>query len=70
MQDPRDRAASKPPTTQGAGCVRRYDLDTLNPQSGCEFADAAELWRQLQQDAGEQPETAGKDIAKETTGIN
>jgi hypothetical protein len=49
MQDPRDRAASTPPATQGEGCVRRYDLDTLSPQSGSEFADAAELWRTLQE---------------------
>jgi hypothetical protein len=57
MQDPRDRAASTPPTTQGEGCVRRYDLDTLSPESGSEFADAAELWRQLQQETDEQPAT-------------
>lgn len=57
MQDPRDRAASKPPSTQGEGCVWRYDLDTLSPESGSEFANAAELWRQLQQETGEQPAT-------------
>ncbi|MNY61165.1 hypothetical protein D3C86_1978150 [compost metagenome] len=62
MQDPRDRAASQPPATQGEGCVRRYDLDTLSPQSGCEFADATELWRQLQEEIGEQPETANNQI--------
>ena len=57
MHDPLDRATSQPPPTLGEGCVRRYDLDTLSPESGSEFADAAELWRQLQQEAGEQPAT-------------
>ena len=51
MQESRDRAASMPPSTQGEGCVRRYDLDTLSPESGSEFADAAELWRTLQEQA-------------------
>lgn len=56
MQDPLDRATSQPPPTLGEGCVRRYDPDALHPQSGSEFADAAELWRQLQQETGEQSE--------------
>lgn len=64
MQDPRDRAASKPPPTLGEGCVRRYDPDALHPQSGSEFADAAELWRKLQEQAGEQPEAADEETEK------
>lgn len=64
MQDPRDRAASTPPSTQGEGCVRRYDLDTLSPESGSEFADAAELWRKLQEEAGEPPEAADNEMKK------
>ncbi|MDA7087142.1 hypothetical protein PH586_12180 [Pseudomonas sp. SA3-5] len=64
MQDPLDRAASQPPPTLGEGCVRRYDPDALSPQSGTEFADAAELWRKLQEQAGEQPQPAHRDIKK------
>jgi hypothetical protein len=36
----------------------------LSPQSGTEFADAAELWRKLQEEAGEQPQTAPQKIKK------
>ncbi len=64
MHDPLDRATSQPPPTLGEGCVRRYDPDALHPQSGSEFADAAELWRQLQEQAGEPPAVAGKEIKK------
>jgi hypothetical protein len=60
MQDPLDRATSQPPPTLGEGCVRRYDPDALHPQSGSEFADAAELWRTLQ----EQPEAADEATKK------
>lgn len=62
MHDPLDRATSQPPPTLGEGCVRRYDPDALHPQSGSEFADAAELWRQLQEQAGEPPEAAGSEM--------
>ncbi|WP_324733412.1 hypothetical protein [Pseudomonas paeninsulae] len=64
MQDPLDRATSQPPPTLGEGCVRRYDPDALSPQSGTEFADAAELWRKLQEPAGEQLEPADKETKK------
>jgi hypothetical protein len=37
----------------GEGCTQRYDPEALTPEDGTEFADAAELWRQLQQ--AEQP---------------
>jgi hypothetical protein len=64
MQDPLDRATSQPPPTLGEGCVRRYDPDALHPQSGSEFADAAELWRTLQEQAGEPSETADDEMKK------
>lgn len=49
MSDPRDKATSKAPPTLGEGCVRRYDPDALSDEDGTEFAEAAELWRQLQE---------------------
>ncbi|MDM8350382.1 hypothetical protein P8H27_16020 [Pseudomonas sp. sp1636] len=61
MRDPQERATSKPLPTLGEGCVRRYDPDALSPHSGCDFAEAAELWRKLQEEAGEQSETAQKE---------
>ncbi|UVE18693.1 hypothetical protein NVV93_04670 [Pseudomonas sp. LS44] len=48
MSDPRDRAASNPPPTLGEGCVRRYDPQALNDESGTEFPDAAQLWEEMQ----------------------
>ncbi|MFG0382021.1 hypothetical protein ACF8C6_13855 [Pseudomonas sp. zbq_18] len=39
-----------PPPTLGEGCVRRYDLDALSENDGTEFAEAAELWRKLQEE--------------------
>lgn len=56
MNDPRERATCHPPPTLGEGCVRRYDPEALSPQSGSEFPGAAELWQQLQREAGEAPE--------------
>ncbi|CAM3064200.1 membrane protein [Ectopseudomonas mendocina] len=49
MSDPLDKATSKAPPTLGEGCVRRYDPDALSDEDGTEFAEAAELWRQLQE---------------------
>jgi len=49
MNDPLDKATSKAPPTLGEGCVRRYDPDALSDEDGTEFAEAAELWRQLQE---------------------
>ena len=53
MNDPLDRATSSPPPTLGEGCVRRYDPAALSEADGTEFPGAAELWRQLREDAGE-----------------
>lgn len=39
-----------PPPTLGEGCVRRYDPDALSENDGTEFAEAAELWRKLQEE--------------------
>jgi len=50
MTDPLARGASSAPPVLGEGCTQRYDPQELTPDDGTEFADAAELWRQLQQD--------------------
>ena len=50
MTDPLDRGSSSAPPVLGEGCTQRYDPQALTPEDGTEFADAAELWRQLQQD--------------------
>lgn len=57
MGDPRDRGGASLPPTLGEGCVRRFDPQALNPQSGTDFPGAAELWRQLQQAPDKTPET-------------
>ena len=56
MSDPLDKATAKVPPTLGEGCVRRYDPDALSDEDGTEFAEAAELWRQLQEQQGPKPE--------------
>ena len=56
MSDPLEKATSKAPPTLGEGCVRRYDPDALSHEDGTEFAEAAELWRQLQEQQGPKPE--------------
>lgn len=56
MSDPLDKATSKAPPALGGGCVRRYDPDALSEEDGTEFADAAELWRQLQEQTQDKPE--------------
>ena len=48
MTDPLARATSSAPPVLGEGCTQRYDPQALSPEDGAEFADAAELWRQLQ----------------------
>ncbi len=53
MNDPLTRGTSSAPPVLGEGCTQRYDPQALTPEDGTEFADAAELWRQMQQ--GEQP---------------
>lgn len=50
MTDPLARGKSSAPPVLGEGCTQRYDPEALSPEDGSEFADAAELWRQLQQD--------------------
>ena len=50
MTDPLARGTSSAPPVLGEGCTQRYDPQALSPENGSEFADAAELWRQLQQD--------------------
>ncbi len=50
MTDPLARGTSSAPPVLGEGCTQRYDPEALSPEDGSEFADAAELWRQLQQD--------------------
>ncbi|WP_339413936.1 hypothetical protein [Pseudomonas sp. EA_35y_Pfl2_R5] len=49
MTDPLERATSSAPPVLGEGCTQRYDPKALSPEDGTEFADAAELWWQLQQ---------------------
>ena len=49
MSDPLDTATAKAPPTLGEGCVRRYDPEALSEEDGTDFAEAAELWRQLQE---------------------
>ncbi|MGP0170709.1 hypothetical protein ACSVIJ_02395 [Pseudomonas sp. NCHU5208] len=53
MSDPLDKATSSAPPTLGEGCVRRYDPEALSEEDGTDFAGAAELWQQLQEDADE-----------------
>ena len=50
MNDPLTRGTSSAPPVLGEGCTQRYDPQALTPEDGTDFADAAELWRQLQQD--------------------
>ncbi|MDX1298161.1 MAG: hypothetical protein R3260_07945 [Pseudomonas sp.] len=57
MSDPLSRGASSAPEVLGEGCTQRYDPQVMTPEHGTEFADAAELWRQLQQD--KQPPPSG-----------
>ena len=58
MSDPLDKATSKAPPTLGEGCARRYDPDALGDEDGTDFPDAAELWRQLQE---QQERTSGQE---------
>ena len=58
MSDPLVKATSKAPPTLGEGCVRRYDPDALGDEDGTDFPDAAELWRQLQE---QQERTPGQE---------
>jgi len=51
MSDPLARGAAHAPQMIGEGCTRRYDPEALSEDDGAEFADAAALWQQLEQDA-------------------
>ncbi len=55
MSDPRDRATASAPPILGQGCGQRYDPEALSPESGSDFPGAAELWQQVQPEAGEAP---------------
>ena len=48
MSDPLERGASKAPPIVGEGCTQRYDPQALTAEDGAIFEDAAELWKQLQ----------------------
>ena len=49
MSEPLLKVTAKAPATLGEGCLWRYDPDALSEGAGVEFAEAAELWRQLQE---------------------
>ena len=51
MSDPLARGASVAPPVLAQGCTQRYDPQALTEENGAEFAQAAELWRALQQGA-------------------
>lgn len=57
MTDPLERTTAKAPPVLGEGCTQRYDPQALSPEDGTEFADAAELWQELQQDKQAQQKT-------------
>jgi hypothetical protein len=50
MNDPLARATAKAPPVVGEGCTQRYDPQALSPEDGTGFAEAAELWQQLERD--------------------
>lgn len=58
MADPLDKATARAPATIGEGCLSRYDLQEMSPEDGADFAQAAQLWEQLQQDSDDTPKPA------------
>lgn len=52
MTDPLDKATSSAPATLGEGCLSRYDPDELSLDDGTDFDGAAQLWQELQDNAG------------------
>lgn len=58
MADPLDKATARAPATIGEGCLSRYDLQEMSPEDGADFAQAAQLWEQLQQDYDDTPKPA------------
>lgn len=61
MSERNPAGTATPPPTVGEGCVRRYDPEALNEELGTEFAEAAELWRLLQQKQRPDEETPAAD---------
>ncbi|MGF0240699.1 hypothetical protein ACQR3P_15745 [Rhodococcus sp. IEGM1300] len=55
MADPLDKATARAPATIGEGCLSRYDPQEMSPEDGADFAQAAQLWEQLQQDSDDTP---------------
>lgn len=58
MADPLDKATARAPATIGEGCLSRYDLQEMSPEDGADFAQAEQLWEQLQQDSDGTPKPA------------
>lgn len=58
MADPLDKATARAPATIGEGCLSRYDPQEMSPEDGADFAQAAQLWEQLQQDSEDTPKPA------------
>lgn len=58
MADPLDKATARAPATIGEGCLSRYDPQEMSPEDGADFAQAAQLWEQLQQDSDDTPKPA------------
>lgn len=52
VSNPLDRGAAAPVPTRGEGCTRRFDPDAMSDEHGADFADAARLWRALQEQTG------------------
>ncbi|WXL24906.1 hypothetical protein WG219_16555 [Ectopseudomonas mendocina] len=48
MNEPLKRATSSPPPVLGEGCTQRYDPAAMTPDTGCDFAEAAALWKELE----------------------
>lgn len=61
MTDPLARGASLAPPVLGEGCTQRYDPQALTDEHGAAFEQAAELWRELQQNAPQLMEQQAQD---------
>ncbi|WP_397378734.1 hypothetical protein [Pseudomonas sp.] len=68
MSDPMARGASVAPPVLGEGCTQRYDPQALTTENGAEFAQAAELWREMQQRALLQAEQDAQSEASQGVG--
>lgn len=58
MKDPLRKAAAEAPPRLGEGCLSRYDLSDADETLGTEFAEAAGLWRELQDEASASPDAS------------